>query len=356
MADKYGIDSHKLVFHPERVADWLKGENIYPIYIESSPSGICNHRCTFCGLDFMEYQRRFLDTGIFKERLTELGQLGLKSMMFGGEGEPLLHRDMADIAEHTKASGIDVAFTTNAVLLNEARAERILPVTEWIKVSLNAGTAGTYSKIHRTKESDFDTVIRNMERAAGIKRKKGYGCTLGIQILLLPENKDEVLTLARAARDIGMDYLVVKPYSQHPQSKTMDYGSVSYADMSELADELDSLNTTEFSAIFREKAMSKWDEGEKEYEHCIALPFWSYIDAGGNVWGCSVFIEDERFYYGNIHENSFREIWEGERRRESLRWVLEELDAGKCRVNCRMDEINTYLWKLKHKPLHMNFI
>ena len=57
-ADGLRIDHHKLLFHVDRVSDWLKGERIYPIYMEISPAGSCNHRCIFCGLDFMGYQDR----------------------------------------------------------------------------------------------------------------------------------------------------------------------------------------------------------------------------------------------------------------------------------------------------------
>ena len=54
MIDKYKIDDHKLMFHIKRVNDWQEGKNIYPIYAEVSPSGACNHRCTFCGVDTAE--------------------------------------------------------------------------------------------------------------------------------------------------------------------------------------------------------------------------------------------------------------------------------------------------------------
>lgn len=356
MSDKFRIDSHKLLYHPKRVSDWMSGKIIYPLYMELSPSGICNHRCEFCGLDFMEYQKRFLKTDILKERLTEMGRLGVKSIMYGGEGEPFLHPDMVDIILHTKASGIDVAMTTNGALFSPAKSEPTLGAMQWVKVSIAAGSAPTYAKLHNTKEADFDRVIENMSHAARYKAANGLGCTLGMQMLLLPDNRYEAVELARIASQIGMDYLVIKPYSQHPQSKTRHYSEITYADALKLEDELKELNTDSFSVIFRARAMQKWDDSKRPYSKCLALPFWSYIDAGGDVWGCSVFLRDERFCYGNIYENTFKEIWEGRRRLDSLKWVETEMDASNCRVNCRMDEINRYLWELKNPSAHVNFI
>jgi len=189
-----------------------------------------------------------------------------------------------------------------------------------------------------------------------LKRKENYRCTLGMQLLLLPENCHEVVSLAKLAKDIGVNYLVIKPYSQHPQSKTTTYADIKYSNYEYLRDELIKFDTPEFNVIFRLHAMKKWDTESRKYKCCLALPFWSYIDSSGNVWGCSVYLGDERFFYGNIYECSFKEIWEGKKRMHSLRWSEEELDPSKCRVNCRMDEINRYLWDLKNHPEHVNFI
>ena len=354
--DKYHIDSHKLIYHVDRVKDWLDGKTIYPVYMEVSAAGACNHRCTYCGLDFMEYQPRYLDTAIFKERLSEMGRLGLKSIMYAGEGEPFLHRDIVELIDHTKKSGIDAALTTNGVLFKKEQADSILANTEWIKVSINGATKDTYAEIHQCKPGDFDRVIENMSYAAKVRKDNGYACTLGMQLLLLPENHQEAVALARLARDIGMDYLVIKPYSQHPQSKTTKYSSIKYSDYEYLGEELSELNTDDFNVIFRLRTMKKWDYGERNYSRCQALPFWSYIDSGGNVWGCSMYIGDERFLYGNIHENTFEQIWHGQKRLDSIRWAESELDSSQCRINCRMDEINIYLWGLKNPPAHINFI
>ncbi len=354
--DKYRIDSHKLIYHVERVNDWLKGKPVYPIYMEISTSGSCNHRCVYCGLDFMGYQPRFLETRLLLKRLTELGRLGVKSIMYAGEGEPLLHKDIKEIILHTKKSGIDVAVTSNGVFFTTEVSSATLPYITWIKISINAGTAKTYSAIHRTREADFARVLANMEYAAKFRRKNKLASTLGMQMILLPENYNEAGMLARKARDIGMDYLVIKPYSQHPQSHTRRYAGIRYSDYLSLANSLQKYNSKGFSVIFRINAMKKWDEASRSYRHCLALPFWAHIDAGGNVWACSVYLSKDKFKLGNIYDSTFRRIWEGQKKLKLMKWAAERLDTDTCRVNCRMDEINRYLWELKNPGSHVNFI
>ncbi len=356
MADSFRIDSHKLLYHPKRVARWLDGENTYPIYMEISPSGTCNHRCIFCALDFMEYQRRFLDTEILKIRLKEMADRGLKAVMYAGEGEPFLHKDMVEITHFAKSVGIDQAFTTNATLMTPKISEQILDVTTWIKVSCNAGTPESYAKIHQTKASHFDRVIKNLEAAVELRRKNGWTCTLGMQILLLPDTQHEVVGLAQIARDIGLDYLVVKPYSQHPQSKCAGYKDVDYSGLEKLEEELKATRTETFQPILRLNTIKKWQEKDRPYERCLGLPFWSYLDAGGSIWGCSMFLQNDRFNYGNIHKQTFQDIWEGDKRLDAMKWFESEFDPTQCRINCRIDEINRYLWELKHPAVHVNFI
>lgn len=364
MSDKYAIDSHKLLLHPTRVSkwyeakdDWSKLKSIYPIYVEISPYGGCNHRCTFCALDYMGYENIGLKYDALKDTLTDMSKHGVKSVMFAGEGEPLLFKNLDLIVEHCSNIGIDTSLTTNFVPLNKKNIERCIENCSWIKISLNAGTAENYAKIHQTKELDFERVMNNLQYALEYRKANNLNCTVGIQMLLLPENKEDAIILAEKCKELGVDYLVIKPYSQHKFSETTLYQNIDYSKMMDVEEKLKKFNDDTFQVVFRANTMKKYIEKRQPYQKCHSTPFfWGYIAADGNVYGCSAYLGDERFCYGNIYDNTFSEIWEGDKRRTSYQFVKNDLDIQNCRVNCRMDEVNRYLWRLKNPNPHDNFI
>lgn len=353
MADNIRMDSHKLIYHPAAVSRWLEGDNVYPIEVEISPSGACNHRCIFCAVDYVGYQPIFLDKDKILSNIRLMQQRGLKSVICSGEGEPLLNKNMPEIANEMKACGVDVAMSTNGVLLTKEKSEFCLGAFTWIRFSVASMEESSYDRIQRGNKGDLERLRVNLADAVRVKKDKKLKTTLGVQCLLLPDTIGQLSDMAKQLREIGVDYLTVKPYSQHLHSKNQF--EINYEQMMDLESELQQYATNNFAIYFRAGAMRKMHH-KKSYSKCYGLPFMTHIDAKGNVWPCVAHIGTEEFCYGNIYEQPFDEIWEGPKRKEVVQ-KLNALDIDLvCRESCRLDEINKYLNELKHPGEHVNFI
>ncbi|OUU53462.1 MAG: radical SAM protein [Pelagibacteraceae bacterium TMED65] len=371
--DKFLIDSHKYAFHPEHSSTVLKYYNnpelevnskefrqLMPLYIEVSPVGACNHRCTFCAVDYIGYKSVFLDLETYKQSVKSISGHGTKSIMFAGEGEPLLHPEISNMVNFTREEcNIDVSFTTNAVRLEERFVKNSLHNVSWIKVSFNGGDENTYSNIHRTNKKDFQKVLDNIEYAIRYKKENNIECAIGLQTLLLPDNKDSISNLCIKAKNIGADYVVIKPYSQHKFSNTHTYENIDYSEYLDMQGELEAFSDENFSVIFRINTINNWiSQNEERYCKCMATPsVWAYIMASGDVYSCSAYLLDERFNLGSINEKDFYNLWSSQKRLDNARFVYNDLDISECRVNCRMDQVNRYLDKISNQNVaHINFV
>jgi radical SAM protein with 4Fe4S-binding SPASM domain len=304
-------------------------------------------------VDYLGYQPNFLDKDVILRDVSRMSKKGLKSVICSGEGEPLLNKDMPDIANGIKACGVDVAMSSNGALFTKEKAGDCLGAFTWIRFSVASMEEKSYSAIQRGKVRDLERVKENLSDAVRIKRDRKLKTTLGVQCLLMPDNMAQLSDMAKQLREIGVDYLTIKPYSQHLHSENTF--QINYETMLELEQDVKQYATDNFSIYFRANAMKKMHH-EKCYKQCYGLPFMTHIDAKGNVWPCVAHIGTEEFCYGNINEQTFEEIWEGKKRQEIIA-KLNSLDINKaCREACRLDEINKYLDELKHPGEHVNFI
>jgi radical SAM protein with 4Fe4S-binding SPASM domain len=277
-------------------------------------------------------------------------------MLFSGEGEPLLHKDFSQLAQAAFSSGIDIALATNGVLLKDEFIDSSLELFKWIKISIAAGRPETYAMIHRTGFSDFGKVFTNLNRAVQRKKEKGLSTAIGAQLLALPENVDEVLELAELCDKTGLNYLVVKPFSQNELSLNSCYRDIDYNGLMAKLQKIEYKSDSDFHLIIRYQSITRAAVEENIYNICRAVPYaWCHIMTNGDVYACGAWLDDRRFLLGNVNESSFAEIWEGDRRREVIE-MMRTFSTGVCRINCRMSQINEYLHQLQNPGAHVNFI
>jgi len=374
------IDGHKLNYHPEWVKHWHAAKGswelakiIYPLYLEISPAGQCNHRCAWCAVDYIGYKNHLLDAEsllrIFKEMTSRRRDgeewNGVKSIMFAGEGEPTLHPKLAEIIIGAKNSAIDTAITTNGTGMSKKFVDKALTCITWIKVSLDASSAPTHAiNHHASKEQFAEACLSHGKRTAignelSEKFRGEFNKIISNIRYACEENKKSntpcmIVDFVRLMKGIGCDYCVIKPYSQHLYSINRQetlFGIFNYQPYLELEKEVNKLNSRNFNVIFRSRTMQNYEDPDRHYAICQTTPMaWGYIMATGEFVSCSAYLPqdigvgDQRFVLGNINSRTFQEIWEGEKRKRNWEFVNGELDIKECRKNCRMDAANRFLW------------
>lgn len=349
---KVHVDNHKLMYHPERTKEWLEKKDCYPLYIEIGPTDKCNHNCVFCALDYLKCAAKDIDTEVMLRNLKDMAEHGVKSVMFGGEGEPLLHKDICLFTNKAREYGLDVSFTTNGIFFDKSKIEKCLKDISWIKFSIDSGTPENYAEVHGTSIEDFEKLMNNIKDAVEYKKQNNLSTTIGTQCLIIPQSINTIERLAERLKEIGVDYLILKPYSKHPFS--INEFVINPEEYNLLEEKLKKYNSEDFKIIFRRATIERM-ELERDYSECHGTSFMALIDAQGNVIPCNLFYNNPNFTYGNLNENSFSEIWTGEKRKQVLD-RLREKGISECRNGCRLDATNRYLERLRNPHEHDNFI
>ncbi|MBF0270764.1 MAG: radical SAM protein [Magnetococcales bacterium] len=345
------LDGTKLTFHVKELLAWKQGGFVPPILVEVSPTNLCNHRCDFCAYEYLDRNGTYLDMDRFRVILDELAAMGTKSLFYSGEGEPLIHKGLPDIIVHAGGMGFEQALNTNGARLLPAVADRILPWLSWVRWSINGVSREDYALHHRVSPRQFDLVMNNLTHAAQVKRDLGLPVTIGVQFVYLGQSAATVIALAERMKAIGVSYFAVKQFNRHPNNP---FALETPPPIEELLTILQ-LNDANFHATVRLGAL-EW-QAPREYQRCQALPFFAEIVANGDVYACGPHLGNPAFCYGNIHDTSFASLWSGAGRRQVEAHVcsIPDLDAV-CMPNCRLHEINRFLWKLSHPPEHPDLV
>lgn len=356
MSKKFDLDSHKLHYHFDRVAQFATSGDCAPIYMEVSPVGLCNHRCVFCAYDYIGYPNRKLEREKFLSFVKDVADAGLKSMLYAGEGEPLVHPNIGEFISFTKSCGVDVGMFTNGQCLSERLAGEILPHLTFIRFSFNGGTAENYAAVHEVKPFVFDKVVENIKFTCEYRKNNALAVDIGAQFVLLPENIEYLMDAVRTLKACGVDYLSVKPFVQ--QNEAQHYQMKRQFGLDELRgliEECEKETTDSFRVLFRENAFEKY--GERDYGHCYGCSFITVLNSAGELASCLPYWDNPLFVYGNISEQSFDEIWNGKKRAKIKAYLENELDAKKCPPNCRPNAINSFLSNILSSDVkHINFI
>ncbi len=369
------LNDHKLMWHQNELDKWKKGDLAPPIMIDFGPTSWCNHRCVHCYIQDTESFQKPLSMreDIYFRFMKEIGQYGVKAVTLGGCGEPFLHKSTTRAIEIAVENGTDVAALTNGIPIRDKDIPSLMQNMTYLRFSVNGGSAKSYAEIHKCKPKEWDKIRSTLRKCVEYKKqnKAKAKCTLGVYTLVFDPNLWEMEDWVREVKDIGVDYIIIKPPSPGLDSKKfVEHANLKILKprMEKLAAELKNEN---FEVMVRMDLFDAKGDCNRNYDQCVGLPFMCAVDSDGAVYSCNWYWGEEKFKYGNLYEKTFPEIWASARATQIKEFVsspnFKKYLETKCGF-CRQNSLNNWLWKVKHgeaslhpkkedkPPAHINFI
>jgi MoaA/NifB/PqqE/SkfB family radical SAM enzyme len=362
------LDGTKIDWHLDRVRAWERGERIAPVTIDMALTRACNYACSFCYATLQENDRLTITTDVAYRFLDDCAELGVRGISLVSDGESTLSPTYLPMIRRGSELGIAMASGTNAYVFNRRKLEEVLPYLTYLRVNFSAGTRERYAQIMGCKPEAFDRVVQNVRDMVDVKHKKGLQVTIGLQMVLMPQDADQVMPFARLGQELRPDYAVIKHCSDDEDgSLGVDYSR--YEQLHDLLRQAEALSDDTYQVVVK---WSKIAQGNKRsYQRCYGPPFLLQISGSGLVAPCGMLFNEryKRFHAGNIVEERFKDIIRGDRYWEIVNYLASpDFNAQRmCGSLCLQHKVNEYLDEHRKgrlelrqpegpPPQHLNFV
>jgi len=186
----------------------------YPdrMYIESTNH--CNLGCIMCptGLKTITRPKGFMDFDLFKRIVDEMAP-HVKSTTLHIWGEPLMHPRIFDMIEYCRRRGLRSEISTNATLLDQRKARRLIEAgLDEIYLCLDGVNKETYEAIRR--HATFERTRQNILDFIALKHElRSRTPRVNVQIIKMRPTAPEVEQFVAEWKKVpGIDRINVKPF------------------------------------------------------------------------------------------------------------------------------------------------
>ncbi len=155
----------------------------------------CNLKCVHCYAQALEEQGTDeISTAQGKAIIDDLAAFGAPVMLFSG-GEPLVRKDLVELAKHATAKGMRAVISTNGTLITKEKAKELKEVgLSYVGISLDGG-----EEVHdkfRAVPGSFKKALR------GVENCQAEGLKVGLRFTINKRNQSEVPKLFQLVKDL----------------------------------------------------------------------------------------------------------------------------------------------------------
>lgn len=341
----------KIAFHKDKIKSLSKGEVTAPICVRIKPTNKCDHQCFYCayilGNDCPVSETFNPKDEIPRDKMLEIirdfKEMGVKSIVFSGGGEPLIYPYIVEVFKKIIEYGIDFGVITNGQKLRGEKAE-LLKNAKWVRISSGEINPKTFAETRKRPETWFYELQENIKNFAKIK---GPNCELGINFVVQAKNANQVYESAKYFKSIGVNHVKFTPvYRQsdfleyHKPIKQLVIDQIERA-RKELEDDNFFIYDT-YKSDFESGGLEK-----RNYPKCYTMQIIPVIGADSVVYFCHDKAYMKSGILGSIKNRSFKDLWFS---KEAKR-IFDNFDHKKgCKHHCTYDFKNILVENLKKNP------
>jgi len=287
-----------------------------PLVVDLDPTTFCDLACPECISASLLNQSRFS-----RERLIDLvgefADAGVKAVVLIGGGEPLAHPATKDVISLLHENGLRVGLVTNGTLIGGC-IEVLASCVDWVRISVDAGTASTYQEVRPDKRgaNRFDRVVENIGSLARVATG-----SVGYSFLIISRydangnivfsNHAELLQAAKLAKRLGCDYFEAKAmfnddhYVVGLSEEIMLSVTSQMLEIQSLEDENFSV---EISSTLVSLTLNRGAYQEKSYTACAVSELRTVVTPSG-VYACAYHRGNSAARVGDVLNKDFVSMW-----------------------------------------------
>lgn len=169
----------------------------------------CNLYCPMCPRETLKQPKEDMTDEIFQRLVRESGS-SAEHMMLIGLGEPFLDKKIFDRIEYCERHNVHTLLSTNGTFLDDATCARILDSTlAHITLSFDGATKESFE--YYRKGAKFEKVRENFLRLARMKKERGKGPEIVVQMVRMDGNAGEVGAFREFWENVaGVDQVRIK--------------------------------------------------------------------------------------------------------------------------------------------------
>lgn len=348
-----GYHDLRTLYQTERLAAWKEGRYFPPAMVEISPTNRCNQQCRYCYTHNRMTQNDMMPDTVLINSFCHLADAGVQAVLVQGTGEPLLHKALPQALEAGAERGISVGLTTNGVLLTKEIQEKIVKHLFFIRFSVLDIDPKRYAYLHGCSPKQWDELVNNIKNVAALRKDLGLGVSLYATVYLYKGNFHDAYNIVSFFKKIGIDFFLVQEptYTEFSPAGEQAHHSkeVPATEIENMKKKLMTLHDEDCYVKIRypidqdDTYCEGMDAESWRNGYCQGVKFTSTIASDGNVYPCWRGWGKKEFCYGNLHDKTFKQIWEGEQRQKADALLLGTAPRGHECCVCNIQKLNEIL-------------